>query len=530
LNQYAQRTVPGSIDVMGTSDATATVTVNNQATYRRGSYFQTTLTFDNLANAVSSQVNVVGVKQNSGPNGEDAVEQKNGGIFLPTAVESYGYDLDGNLLTDGRWQYTWDAENRLTSMTALAAVPAAAKKKLEFAYDYLGRRIQKKVYSWNAGTSAYDLQSTTKFVYDGWNVIAELDGANALSRNYVWGTDLSGTWNEAGGVGGLLMITDSTGTHQVGYDGNGNVTALFKASNGTVEAAYDYDPFGNTLQETGTALNASPFRYSTKYTDSETNLVYYGRRYYNPQTGRFINRDPIEETGGMNLYGFVNNNPANKIDQLGMYEIDVHYYLTYFLARKVGCFTEHEVRLIADADQATDENPATSPGLGKGLENTVYHALHEGAQPGHGATDLWASSLIGATNYVGLGRYMHYFQDTYSHAGFPNNTYGHAFGTHKTDKTATAPGKTLEMARTSFEQLSKWAKAKGCLCANKWDYAWGVQILRFANVETNHPSFSTIDANRFNPSEFSLEFPPFFLGGDHEALRLKARILGVPMR
>lgn len=250
LNQYAQRTVPGVVDVLGTSDAAATVTVNNQQTYRKGSYFQTVLNFDNSVNPISSAVNVIGVKQNVGANGEDAVETKTGSVYLPTALETYSYDLDGNLLTDGRWQYVWDAENRLVSMTALSNVPASAKKKLEFAYDYASRRIQKKVYAWNSTNSNYQLQNTTKFVYDHWNLVAELDANNALVKSYVWGQDISGKLQDAGGIGGLLLISQSANIYQTGYDGNGNLTLLVKASNGKASAFYDYNPFGETLGKT----------------------------------------------------------------------------------------------------------------------------------------------------------------------------------------------------------------------------------------------------------------------------------------
>ncbi|MBK9990674.1 MAG: RHS repeat-associated core domain-containing protein [Verrucomicrobia bacterium] len=63
---------------------------------------------------------------------------------------------------------------------------------------------------------------------------------------------------------------------------------------------------------------ANPFRSATKYTDNETGLVYYGMRYYSPTLGRFINRDPIEEAGGINLYAFCGNNGVNSYDYLGM--------------------------------------------------------------------------------------------------------------------------------------------------------------------------------------------------------------------
>jgi len=62
----------------------------------------------------------------------------------------------------------------------------------------------------------------------------------------------------------------------------------------------------------------NPFRFSTKYQDAETDLLYYGYRYYSASTGRWLSRDFIEEDGGFNLYGFVNSNPANSTDSLGL--------------------------------------------------------------------------------------------------------------------------------------------------------------------------------------------------------------------
>jgi RHS repeat-associated protein len=83
-------------------------------------------------------------------------------------------------------------------------------------------------------------------------------------------------------------------------------------------ASFEYDPFGNTIKATGVAANVQPFGFSTKYTDTETGLCYYGYRYYSPATGRWPNRDPIEEDGGLNLYGFVDNSIPNAVDATGL--------------------------------------------------------------------------------------------------------------------------------------------------------------------------------------------------------------------
>jgi RHS repeat-associated protein len=106
--------------------------------------------------------------------------------------------------------------------------------------------------------------------------------------------------------------------HFVAYDGNGNVAALVKATDGSISARYEYGPFGEPVRQTGALADAQPFRFSTKWTDDESGLLYYGYRYYNPSTGRWPNRDPIGEQGGTSLYGVVDNNLMNHVDALGL--------------------------------------------------------------------------------------------------------------------------------------------------------------------------------------------------------------------
>jgi RHS repeat-associated protein len=93
----------------------------------------------------------------------------------------------------------------------------------------------------------------------------------------------------------------------VAFDGNGNVDGLADASSGAVLAQYEFGPFGEVIRATGPMAKANPVRFSTKYQDDETDLLYYGYRYYNASTGRWPSRDPIGERGGKNLYGFQNS-------------------------------------------------------------------------------------------------------------------------------------------------------------------------------------------------------------------------------
>ena len=106
--------------------------------------------------------------------------------------------------------------------------------------------------------------------------------------------------------------------HFPAYDLNGNVMGLVNAANGNISAKYEYGPFGEVFCSVGDMAKVNPFGFLTKYTDNETDLLYYGYRYYSPALGRWLSRDPIEEQGGLNLYGFVNNDPVNGYDILGL--------------------------------------------------------------------------------------------------------------------------------------------------------------------------------------------------------------------
>ncbi|MDI1319846.1 MAG: DUF1990 family protein, partial [bacterium] len=317
LNQYTQRTVPGVFDVAGAAGSGTTVTVNSSSTgvTRHGEYFFKGHGLSNSPNAVFSTLVV-----------SDGTTTTNIGAFLAGTPEAFIYDDDGNLLSDGRWDCTYDAENRLVSMqthTALSPSPLANAdaRRIEFKNDYLGRRVQKTVRGgWNGSTFTTVILDL-KNLYDGWNLLFEFNAASSLAkvRAHIWGLDVSGTLQGAGGVGGLLYTYDFDNAIALlpMYDAMGNNHGMIKATDGSLAAVYEYDAFGNTLRESGTYAATNPWRFSTKYTDVETGLVYYGHRYYSPSLGRFINKDPTEEQGGLNLYAFGSNNAVNGWDYLG---------------------------------------------------------------------------------------------------------------------------------------------------------------------------------------------------------------------
>jgi YD repeat-containing protein len=242
LNQYVQRVVPGVIDITGLAPALATVTVGGSSTgvTRHNDWYYKAETATNTSAAVGTSLTIA---SNYG-----GAETRS--AFLPLTPEPFTYDLDGNLLSDGRWDYVYDAENRLITMqtraSVLGPIPNAEARRLEFTYDYLGRRVQKTVRGgWN-GTTYATLVSDTKYAYNGWNLLGEYE-ASTLSRirGYVWGLDWSGTLQGAGGVGGLLHVRDTLAAvnYRPAFDGSGNLAGLMETTAGSLAAAYEYDAY-----------------------------------------------------------------------------------------------------------------------------------------------------------------------------------------------------------------------------------------------------------------------------------------------
>ena len=233
------------------------------------------------------------------------------------------HDDDGNLTSDSEWGYTWDAENRLVGVARSAAALAAGAPYLreEHDYDFIGRRIRTSIFTTSGATTP---ASRTLFVFDGWKCVAELDAlsSNQVARKYTWGLDLAGDSGDSstGNVGALLWLVDTATnkTHIHLYDRNGNVSGLMDTTTRKRSATYDYDAFGQLTVCYGDYAKKNPFGFSTKYTDFATGLCYYGYRWYSPVHGRWPSRDPIEEKGGINLYGFVGNDGVSRQDRLGL--------------------------------------------------------------------------------------------------------------------------------------------------------------------------------------------------------------------
>jgi RHS repeat-associated protein len=210
-----------------------------------------------------------------------------------TSSTTYGYDNDGNAVTktdsNGTTTYTWDFENRLTSVT----LPASGGG-VTFKYDPFGRRIYK---SSSTATSVY--------AYDGDDLIEEVNAAGGVVARYAAGSNVDEPF--------AMLRSSTTSYYQA--DGLGSVTSLSNSA-GAIAQTYAFDSFGKQTASSGSLTN--PFQYTGRELDSETGLYFLRNRYYDPQTGRFVSEDPGGFVGGIDMYAYVTNNPANLIDPFGL--------------------------------------------------------------------------------------------------------------------------------------------------------------------------------------------------------------------
>ena len=361
------------------------------------------------------------------------------------------YDANGNLIDNGNGTtYIWDDANHLK-------VVQTAQNRVEFQTNGLGWRVQKRVYDVTAQT----LQGSTRFIYDGANLLEELDDSPfttnqspSLKRAYTHGLDLSLSQEGAGGIGGILCVTlynSSPVSHfYPGFDGNGNILDWVDDS-GAVQAHFNYLAFGKIRSRSGTAADMIPLRWSSKYQDDETGLLYFGNRYYAPSLGRWISRDPIEESGGTNLYGYCGNEPIGRLDFNGLWGTDVHLYSTERWAIQVG-YPGTAASLVAQSDEAVDGG---ATGGGNGFAPWGDQSYHFDRNRGVGVdtrkqhfSDHFRSAIEDCnglkddpiTSAKELGTSLHSYQDWIAHGDYGFNTTGSIWRVHNSLSNQTGFG------------------------------------------------------------------------------------------
>ena len=203
-----------------------------------------------------------------------------------------------------------------------------------YAYDHRGRMVRKEILPTSTNSTFSILHST--FVWDAWNIIREKLTTNdyALTTSYVWGLDIDGTLQGAGGVGGLLavirsepatnnssLVTRSSSLYFPAYDANGNVTEYVSTSGDTV-AHYEYSAFGEPTVSSGELASSFTHQFSTRPYCVVTGFSEYVYRKYRLNIGRWMSRDPIGEYYNYNAYIGMLNDDVSRIDYLGLSPYD----------------------------------------------------------------------------------------------------------------------------------------------------------------------------------------------------------------
>lgn len=282
LNQLVSREGgTGLLPIRGRTDEPSTVTVNGRpAATKADNSFEAKIDVvpgNNLVAVVATDVN-----GNATTNRYDVV-------VTGTGTKTLVYDPNGNLTSDGTRTFEWDALDRLTAVLS-------GTRRSEFTYNGAGQRT-------TITEKENGIVTSTKNLLSVGTAICEARDSNntVVQRNYAEGEQ--------------RIANGTTTTLRYTRDHLGSIRELTDTS-GVVQARYDYDPFGVTTKLSGDI--ESDFGYTAHYRHATSGLYLAPYRAYDPTFGRWISRDPIEEAGALNLFGYVLNDPINLIDPLGL--------------------------------------------------------------------------------------------------------------------------------------------------------------------------------------------------------------------
>jgi len=249
-------------------------------------------------------------------------------ITGPSGTVTSLFDGFGNLTNDGVCVYGWDAEMRLVSVEPVTVAEGASR--LTYSYDPHSRRDTRECQVYQSGT--WVPVERTDFMYAGWLLLAERiqaidSGSTATSyRVYAWGPDFGDTMQAAspipsdaigsmGGIGGLLSVTHQpadgdAATYYYCNDLSGNIVALTDNTGSNIVARYDYTEKGSIADTAAADFTINPFTWRGKYQEPEAGgLLYFGYRHYSPALARWISRDPIGKSGGINENAYYDPDP-----------------------------------------------------------------------------------------------------------------------------------------------------------------------------------------------------------------------------
>lgn len=220
---------------------------------------------------------------------------------------AHRYDLNGNLVQaylgtsgDDYILYSWDAENRLAGIDQVDS--GDIEHRTRFRYDGLGRRTYQLEYDENDA-----LIGRTRFLWVGSRIVEEINLLSGSKKKI----------HLANGVREYTTFSAYT-DHYFTRDHLGSIREVVDEDGATLEARYDYDVYGTRSQTLPSPTYDVDHGFTGHYLHQPSGLYLTYYRAYDPELGRWLSRDPLMESAGLNLYAYVFNDPVNMYDPLGL--------------------------------------------------------------------------------------------------------------------------------------------------------------------------------------------------------------------
>jgi RHS repeat-associated protein len=215
--------------------------------------------------------------------------------YTQVNAQAVTYDARGNLTGDGTLSMTYDSQNRLSQVVNGATT-------VDYQYDWANRLTSKSVNG-----------QVTRYVYDGWTVIAETNNGGTIKVRYVVGPRTD-----------EVLVQKKTGnTFYLTRDGLGSTTEVTRP-NANVAQRFTYDAYGavTVRDSSGAVIPDAPktqYLFTGRELQGESGLYNYRNRFYHAKLGRFLQPDPIRlDVDNVNLYSYVGDNPVLFNDPFGL--------------------------------------------------------------------------------------------------------------------------------------------------------------------------------------------------------------------
>ncbi len=286
LNQLTSQTNGGTTWFRGKVNEPANVTIAGQ-----NARVSADGSFESLTPVGPGTQDVIMQATDKAGNTTSQTWQVNNG---PAGTATTTHDPEGNLLTDGTYTYTWDSKNRMTSVARVSQSSPPASDVWTFQYDGQNRRI----------AESKNDQPVRTWVWNGTSILEERTVAGGTKQRR-WNGGLENLTASNQSTGKRLLITDHLGSTRVSVDGSGTTTA-----------SYAFTPWGKRSRIITGSEDLSSGYTGHLWHESGLSLAVY--RPYDPETGRWPSRDPIQEKGGLNLFAASVNNLINRKDYLGL--------------------------------------------------------------------------------------------------------------------------------------------------------------------------------------------------------------------